>query len=304
MCLPRPGCLASLRPVIPPIRRLSDLGASTALAASPLASKRLASTLLATTLLATPLALGLGACGGSKQLEGLSYADSAERAYMAAMEEFDDDNCLEADQAFREVRRKYPYSNYAALSELRIADCLGKEDKHLEAVQAYREFVRHHPSHSEVPYARYQVAHSFFQQIPSDWLLAPPVYERDQSDTERALAELRRFMVDFPEGEHHEKAQTLARKALRLLAQHELYVARFYLGRSQPKAAIGRLETVLNGFRGSGVEAEALWLMGKTYKDNLGKRDLAKARFQQLVDEYPYTSEAEKARSELRSWGK
>jgi hypothetical protein len=52
-------------------------------------------------------------------------------------------------------------------------------------------------------------------------------------------------------------------------------LARFHLRLSQPKAAIARPETVLNGFRGSGVEAEALWLMGKTYKESLGKPDLA-----------------------------
>src|SRR5262245_57123684 len=53
---------------------------------------------------------------------------------------------------FQFVKSKYPFSKYAALSDLRIADAKYQQKKWLAAASAYEVFIRLHPRHEELPY--------------------------------------------------------------------------------------------------------------------------------------------------------
>jgi outer membrane protein assembly factor BamD len=244
------------------------------------------------------LALAL-ACGGPDRPRSLSYGDSARADYERAARSFENEDCLEAEPAFRKVRRDYPYSRYAALAELRIADCLLMQNKPVEAIAAYRRFVRNRPSHEEVPYARFKIAAAYFKQIPEEWILSPPTEELDQGPTREALRQLRRFILDFPDDPRVSDANEMVKKALAVLARHELYVARFYLGRGHPRAAVMRLETLLRAYEGSGIEPEAMLLLGQTYL-NMRDRPKAKQTFETLVERFPRSGHSEQARSYLR----
>ena len=177
-----------------------------------------------------------------------------------------------------------------------------EQGKYPEAIQAYSEFVRYRPSHEEVPYARFRIALSHYEQIPSEWLLAPPTYERDQRFTHDALKALQRFILDFPEHPLLERAQELMAEAVELLAKHELYVANFYLDRDAPKAAVFRLKTLLRSYAGSGHESEALLLLGTTYQ-TLNSGDEARAAYQELLERFPDSEQAPYARQQLSALG-
>jgi outer membrane protein assembly factor BamD len=243
--------------------------------------------------------LGAAACGGDQgPRRGTSYGDNARAAYESAMEEFEDEDCLEAEPAFRTVRRDFPYSRYAALAELRIADCLLMQDKHAEAIAAYRRFVRNRPSHDEIPYARYKIAQAYYEQIPSEFFLSPPAEQLDQGATREALRQLRRFILDFPDDSRVEDANGMVREALRMLAQHELYVADYYLGEGHPEAAIMRLETLLRSYTGSGVEPEAMLLLARVHM-RMRQKDEARGVLEELIERYPRSGHAEQARRYL-----
>ncbi|HKU37523.1 MAG TPA: outer membrane protein assembly factor BamD, partial [Polyangiales bacterium] len=228
--------------------------------------------------------------------------DNARIAYSEALEDFYDDECLQAEPAFRNVRRLYPYTRFAALAELRAADCMFKDGKFTEAIQAYEQFVRYRPSHVEVPYARFMIARSNYEQIPSEWLLSPPTHEREQHYTRESLRLLRRFVVDFPNDPLVGRANKMAHRAIRLLAAHELYVARFYLRRDHPLAAIGRLKTLITAYPTSGLEPEALLLLGDTYAELKNTTDAKKA-YLELTQRYPKSPETNDARNRLRELG-
>ncbi|MEM9071904.1 MAG: outer membrane protein assembly factor BamD [Myxococcota bacterium] len=232
----------------------------------------------------------------------LSYGRNAQEAYENALLDFRRGDCLDAEPAFRAIRREYPYSRFAALSELRVADCKFKAKSYAEAITAYRQFVRFRPSHSQVPYARFRIAESHFEQIPSEWLLSPPTHERDQRPVHEALRQLRRFVLDFPENDQLADAQRMVEKCLRVLAKHELYAARFYLRRDAYSAVVLRLRTLISTYQGSGVESEALLMLGETYIE-MGDRPQARQAFQELVEQYPESDEAPEARSQLSRLG-
>ena len=243
-------------------------------------------------------AAGLTGCGGSQNSHNLSYGNNARALYKLKNSNFEDENCQKAEPILRRVRREYSYSRYAALAELRLADCLMQQSKYVEAIAAYRAFVRYRPSHPEVSFARFRTAEAYYEQMPTDFILSPPAEERDQSPTRDALRQLRRFILDFPEDSRVPRANEMATEALTLLAKHELYVANYYLDRDQPRAAIGRLETLLRAYRGSRIEPEALLLLGRTY---LQMRDATEARsaFDELIRRFPRSGYAAQARGYL-----
>jgi outer membrane protein assembly factor BamD len=243
----------------------------------------------------------LSACS-SGPTAGLSYGQNARLAYVEALDEFYDEDCFEAEPLLREVRRQFPYSRFAALAELRVADCRFNEGSYIEAIEAYNQFVRFRPSHPEVPYARFQAAYAHSEQIPSEWLLSPPSYERDQHYAQETLRLFRRFMLDFPADPLMPRARELAEQALKLLAAHELYVAGFYFDRGHPRSAAGRLNTLLRSYPGSGLEAQALQMLGESYLE-IGDKPSARRAFEELMARYPNDELAADAREALAGLG-
>jgi outer membrane protein assembly factor BamD len=231
-----------------------------------------------------------------------SYVDDARREYEKAMSAFNDQDCLSAEVLFRNIRSNYPYTRYAALSELREADCLSIQNKHAEAIEIYQRFARVRASHEDVPYARFKAAESQFEQIPTEWVLSPPAYERDLRAARDALKDLRRFLLDFPDDPHAQEAAEMEKKTLALLARHELYVADFYLTREQPVAAIGRLKDLLRSYEGSGLEPQALLLMGRTQLF-MKEREAAHTTFRELIARYPDSGSAVQAERYLADTG-
>ena len=121
--------------------------------------------------LAVGLALTAG-CGGPQEPTGpLSYSSTARRNYDAGMRELDSENCLEAVRYFEHTKRRFPYSRYAALAELRMADCDYVQQKYVEAIAGYRQFIRFHPTHEDVPYATFRIALSNYRQVPTEWFI-------------------------------------------------------------------------------------------------------------------------------------
>jgi outer membrane protein assembly factor BamD len=253
----------------------------------------------------TTLALLLllaAACGGSSADSKLSYGANARRAYADAVDQFHDGDCFEAEPLLRNVRKNYPYSRFAALADLRLADCNLKQGKYAEAIEGYNQFVRYRPSHAEVPYARFMASLANYKQIPSEWLLSPPAYERDQRWAQESLRLLRRFILDFPDDQLVPRAQRMAQAVVHLLAAHEMYVAKFYYDRGHPRAALGRLNTLLRSYPGSGFDSEALLLLGRSYQDIKDDKGARRA-YHELVARFPKDARAGKARDALADLG-
>jgi outer membrane protein assembly factor BamD len=247
-----------------------------------------------TRLLATLALVGASACGAPQQGPALSYGESARRDYERALGAYQDHDCLTATPLFQHVRREYPYSRYAALAELRGADCELEQQHFAEAIRQYRSFIRARPTHPDLDYAQFRVAVAYFRQIPQDFFLSPPREERDQSPTRSALRIIQRFVREYEDSEHVEEARRMERDVLALLARHELFVADFYLFRAHPAATVSRIEGMLEDYRGSGLEPLALVLLGRTYL-HMGQRDQARVAFEDVVSHYPESGFATQA---------
>ncbi len=167
----------------------------------------------------------------------------------------------DALNAFQKVKERYPFSKYATMAELRVADAHYYEEEYPEAVAAYEDFSRLHPQHPEIPRVLYQIGMCHYKQRLS--------IDRDQTETRAALEAFERVTKTYPKSEYAKKAQILIMKCKGLLAEHELYVAKFYYRTHQYKAAMFRLETLRNNYsdvRNPKVRKEFRELYTKCYK--------------------------------------
>jgi outer membrane protein assembly factor BamD len=255
-----------------------------------------------------PLALGiafavpgLGACDKDSHANApLDYSENAKRDYDAAMEAFDSKNWESFGLLMNEVKRKYGYSRYARLAELRLADADFQQEKFAEATAGYKSFIHDYPNDPEVPYARYQVTRTQYDAVSQSFLL-PALEERDLAYVNDAHASIRAFLNDYPNSEHTAELDYMQSVVTGLLARHELYVARFYLDRGKFEPAIMRIQYALHTFSDSGLEPEAMVLLAEVYMKQK-ERQKARSVLEVMLTRYPtspFTAPAHKFLLEL-----
>jgi outer membrane protein assembly factor BamD len=233
------------------------------------------------------LALASAACAPAPKAAKTAeqYQEEARVAYDEAVQAYLDQDWEVAVRLLGDIRRKYSYTRYARLAELRLADASFRQEKYAEATAGYRSFTRDYPSDPDVPYARYRIVRAQFLQSDSS-IFQPPLEERDLAAVRGAYVSLQAFLSDFPGYHRRVELDYMMQVVTGVLVRHELYVARFYLKRDEYAPAIERVTYAIEQYSASGLEAEAVTLMGETY---LKMRDKPKAAaaFQRVLDEYP-----------------
>lgn len=259
--------------------------------------------------LAVGLASGLGlgggvmagaGCGGKSTTGAVDYSVSAPKNYDRGMAELAEKDWTAAAKYFSFIKSRFPYSRYAVLAELRLADAEFGAEQQLNAIDDYRAFATLHPTHEMVVngYTSLRIAEAYVDQLPGDMWILPPSFEKDQSATEEAESELRHFLAKFPDSPYRKRGEDLLIKVGRRLADHEWYVARFYWDRDKPMGTVLRLRRLIERYPGTGHDVDARWLLGKAYV-KVGMPDRARLTWTELVDKFPQSGKAGAARAEI-----
>lgn len=221
---------------------------------------------------------------------------SAKQNYDLGLAELKEENFAEAEQYFAYVKQKFPFSKFAALAELALADTEFARGSYQEAIDAYRSFARLHPKHEKVDdgYVSFRIAESYVKEMTDDWFLVPPACERDQSAVRDSLRELDDMLERYPDSKYRDQAREYRREVLRRLVEHEVYVARFYLERGRHKGAILRIEEALRRYPDSGRDAELLLALGETHLE-MGNPAKARQVFERVVEQHAATPEVKRA---------
>jgi outer membrane protein assembly factor BamD len=232
--------------------------------------------------------------GPAAPLSAAQFQANAEQAYDRALKKFFAGDYVNAVTAMEDVKRDYPGTRIARLAQLRIADSHFHQAGYPEAITAYREFLRDFPSDEEVPYARYRIILCLFESRGESFT-SPPLEERDLAnirDADRAIAD---FQRDYPKYKEAERVEYMKMWVRGMLARYELYVARFYLGRRNLDAALARTEYALANYRDTGLEPEALVLLGETHMRK-GNELEARSAFEAVILHYPESPFSEPSR--------
>lgn len=224
----------------------------------------------------------------------------AERLYLLGEHRMDRGDYSGAIEKYDAVRNEHPYSRYATEADLRIADAYFEQDQYSSAAEQYRTFIKLHPKHEEIPYARFRIGEAMYEKMPNDWFFLPPTYERDLTSTRSAVDALRTFLEKHPESEKAARGRKMLSKARRRLADHEVYVANFYLERDNPEGAKMRLEYLLNNYSGLGLDARALYMLAKSHH-RLGDIEEARTALEDLLEYHSDSSYAERAKRYMKT---
>lgn len=186
---------------------------------------------------------------------GSSVADTPESLAMEAMDDFNKGDYHAALETFEEIKDKFPFSDVAPLAELKAADCNYFLDKFSEALVLYEEFESNHPTNEATPYVLFQIGMCYYAQINT--------FDRDPGSASNAIEAFTRLQRSFPQSPYFEEVEARIRAARDFLAQHEMYVATFYLRTDELQQAQGRLEHLLANFPETSVAPQAKELLAQ-----------------------------------------
>ncbi len=178
-------------------------------------------------------------------LSGCSWFDnqgemSAEELANEGMEKFNSGSYRLAVVSFHKLKDWYPFSKYAILAELKIADGLYNLRQYEQAILAYEEFESLHPRNEATPYVVNQIGLSHFGRVDT--------IDRDQVAARKALMTFTRLIKQFPDSLYAQKAKENVIKCQKSLAGHELEVGIFYYKGKHYRAAINRFKTVVTDY--------------------------------------------------------
>jgi len=166
------------------------------------------------------------------------------------MDDYKSGNYRRAIESFEKLKDWYPFSKYAILAELKIADSYFNLEEYEEAILAYEEFENLHPRNEATPYVVYQIGLCYFKQIDA--------IDRDQTNAQKALDTFKRLIRQYPGHAYANIAEGNVKKCLKSLSGHEFYVGLYYFKGKHYKAALSRFMTVLTDYPDVGVHQQAL----------------------------------------------
>lgn len=166
------------------------------------------------------------------------------------MEYYQEGKYRDAIESFEKLKDWYPFSKYAILAELKIADSHYKLKEYEEAISAYEQFESLHPLNDAIPYIIFQTGLCYFEQVDTP--------DRDQTTARKALDAFNRLIKQFPNDTYAAKAREYTGICYKSLGLAELEIGVFYYKSKHYKAALERFKAVVTKYPDVGVHQKAL----------------------------------------------
>jgi len=231
-------------------------------------------------------------CGKKKTEISLETASSDEALFKLG-EKYLKKDPEKARLYFRQVIDSFPKSFYAQQAKLAIADSYfnkGDEGSLILAASEYREFISLYPYSPYAARAQYKIAMTYYKKI-----LKPG---RDQTKTWKALAEFKKVVTSYPSSDEAKLAQEKIKDCEERLAEHIFGIGRFYYKRNAFKAAVSRLNDIVNSFPNYSKMDQVYFYLGDSYF-KWNKIEQSIPYFTKLVSDFPKSKYSKKALKRL-----
>ena len=208
-----------------------------------------------------------------------------------------------AIRSLEALESRFPFGRYAeqAQAELIYAYYMNAQ---FEASQSAAErFINLHPRHTHSGYAYYMKGLASFTD---DSGLFSRYFQSDLAKREVVMAqqsfdELSDFIARYPDSKYVPHAKQRMIYLRNLLAQHEVYVADFYMKRGAYLAAIGRAKYVIEHLPNTPQTPYALSILVEAY-GLMEYEELRKINLEILNSNYPNFNIQENESVTERSW--
>ncbi len=129
--------------------------------------------------------------------------------------------------------------------------------------------------------------------------------DRDSTHARRAEMEFKELLQNYPDSKFNAEATQRLREVQEVLASGEFEVGRVYYIKGANRAAVLRLSQLVNNYPYFSQADNALWMLGNSFEHG-GKdfRDSAATAYARIVKDYPLSTHADDAKARLVQWGK
>ena len=204
---------------------------------------------------------------------------------------------------FATIINTYPDSPFLALAKLAIADSFfleGTTSALIQAAQAYQDWLTFFPTDPLADDASLKVAEAEMRQMG--------LSNRDTSHARKAEQRLKVLIQQYPKSPLRPTVEARLAEVQENLAMHNLEVARFYYdakhlqGKGGLKGSQSRLKEIVDKYPCFSYGDEVFFRLATTYQAE-EEPDEAARYYQKLVQEFPESEFAEKARQQLNIIG-
>lgn len=171
--------------------------------------------------------------------------------YNLGLKELEENNYTKAASLFENIFFEYPTSEITADAELMQAYVLYLNGEYDKVLHVLNTFCKLHSQHSNISYAYYLKAMTYYIQI-SDINL-------DQSKTKNAKDALEEVISRYQDSEYALDAALKINLIIDHLAGKEMLIGLYYLNKNNPVAAIRRFQNVTQEYNKTTYLAEALY---------------------------------------------
>ena len=216
-----------------------------------------------------------------------------EQVFEKAETFFEQEKWARARRFYSHVYENYPNDPLGRRALLRVADTYfsqGDPVNLIEAQYKYRDFVNRYPGSDRADYAMLQIAMVSFKQMERP--------DRDQTKTYEALDKINEMIAAYPNSPLRPEAEKRLQEARDRLARHDHLVASFYLHSGNARAALGRLNYIVEEYPNYARRAEVFYDLGRTLTA-LGREGEAKLYFERVISEFPESEWAPRAKEKL-----
>lgn len=177
----------------------------------------------------------------------------AKNLAIKGMDDYNVGKYFTAIEFFEEILNRYPFSPEATLAELKAADCSYHLGRYQEALLLYEEFENHHPTNESIPYVMFQKAMCNYKRIDR--------IDRDTSGATAAIQLFKQLLKAYPDSPYSGEAKARIASATEFLANHEFFVAKYYVRTKKYSEAVIRLKYMLAMYPNTAIEEQARELL-------------------------------------------
>lgn len=225
-------------------------------------------------------------CGTTK----IKPIPDAETQFEIAKGEFKKKHFTEAVTEFRKLIFNYPGFAKIDSAQYLLASSYYKNDEYAFAIGEFKKLISSFPSSSLADDASFMIGKANFELSPKSSL--------DQTYTHYAIEAFESFLEEYPQSDLAPVAKKLLWDAKNKLAEKAYKNGKLYVKLKDYKAAMIYLDEVLKEYQESLWTSWALYQKGEV-KRFQGKNGEAKEFYQKVIENYPKSKPAKKAKQRL-----
>ena len=177
--------------------------------------------------------------------------------YQEGLKSLDEGDVLFAAKKFNEAEILFPQSEIAPKSALMAAYSYYSQDYYADAIAELDRFTKVYPFHSNIDYAYYLLAISYYEQIVDE--------KKDLNSIIKSKEIFEYIVKTFPNTDYAIDSEFKLDLINEILAAKEIYIGRYYFEKKKWIPAINRFKIIVDKYQTTIYIEEALYRLVEIY---------------------------------------